>query len=123
MSDNVRAIVSLYGGGRLQQGYTLYGDRVVVKLKAHSFTMTIEIQDNADEGRAEASVKVCGHTIFDTEDHTLKAPDVVVIDSLTALGEEVRANVLTEQTVPYAALKEARASVELDGQTQSVQEK
>ena len=110
MSDNVRAIVSLYKRGRLQQGYTLYGDKTIIKLQSHSFSIVVEMEDNADEGRPQASIKVCGHEIFSTEDHTLKAPDIVD----TVFNK-------VEGFVPHTGLKEARASVALDGQTQSAQ--
>jgi len=37
------------------------------------------MQDNATEDRPQASVKVCGHEIFNTEEHTLKAPSVAEV--------------------------------------------
>ena len=79
MSENVCANVNLYKRGRLEQGYSLYGDKAKVTLQSRGFSIVVEMQDNSDEGRAQASVKVCGHEIFNTEDHTLKAPDVVEV--------------------------------------------
>ena len=124
MSDKICTIVSLYKGGRLSQGYTLYGDRTKVRFRSRGFSIVVEMQDNIDEDRPQASVKVCGHEIFNTEDHVLKAPNTVVIDSLTALSKQVRGNVRMSVGIPtgYGVPKEARASVALDGQTQSAQE-
>lgn len=124
MSTSIHTNVSVYRRGRLQQGYSLEGDKTKVVLRSRGFSITLEMQDNANEDRPQASIKVCGHEIFNTEDHTLKAPEIVVIDSLTALGEEVHAGVPTKAAAPFGKLENFvphAILVALDNQTQSVQ--
>ena len=110
MSDKICTTVNLYKRGRLEQGYSLYGDKAKVTLQSRGFSIVVEMQDNSDEGRAQASVKVCGHEIFNTEDHVLKEPKTM----------DMR---IGEGHITYAIVKEARASVALDGQTQSLEKK
>ena len=74
MSENVCANVILYKRGRLEQGYSLNGDRVKVTFRSRGFSIVVIMQDDSDAGRAQASVKMCGHEIFNTEDHVLEAP-------------------------------------------------
>lgn len=104
MSEKVCVNVSVYQGGRLQQGYSLNGDDAKVVLRSSGFSITAKMRNIGD--RPQARIEICGHTIFDTEDaRLLQSPpfDHIAIDSLTALG----------------LYEEARASVALDGQTQS----
>jgi len=82
----------------------------------------VEVEDNVDENRLQATVKICGHKIFDTEDHELKEPKIVVVDSLTALAEHTMASAKEFAALEkYEIMKVARASVALNGQTQSNQ--
>ena len=108
MSDKICTTVNLYKRGRLEQGYSLYGDRAKVTLQSRGFSIVVDMQDNVDEGRPQASVKVCGHEIFNTEDHVLKAPETM--DMRVGVGR-----------ITYAIAKEARTSVAHDGQTQHAQ--
>ena len=105
MSASIHTNVSVYRRGRLQQGYALESDRTKIVLRSRGFSIVVEMQDNTDEDRPQATIKVCGHPIFDTEEHGLKAPDIY-----------------PEPMTRFAVLKEARASVALDGQTQHAQE-
>jgi len=45
------------------------------------------MQDNVDEDRPQASVKICGHVVFDTESSLLTMPQIenVPTDSLAEL--------------------------------------
>jgi len=106
--ENVCANVSTYRRGQIQQGYSLNGDRVSITLRAYGFSIVVEMQDEPDEGRVQASVRICGNEVFNTEDHVLKAPDIVEIP----FGK-------LEEFTSFNVLKESRASVALDGQTQS----
>lgn len=67
MSEQVCANMSLYKRGRLQQGYSLLCDMVIIKLKAHGFSITVEMKEGVNESRPQAVIKVCGHAIFNTE--------------------------------------------------------
>jgi len=99
--------VSVSRDGTLWQAYALYGDETKVKIKWQGFIIQVDMK--VVEGRAHATVKVCGNTIFDTEEHALEAPVIKDMRAQSAL-------------LSYAIVKEARASVALDGQTQSEQE-
>jgi len=109
MNTNTSANVSVYEKGHLQQGYSLEGDRITATLQLRGFYITIEMQNEPNENRPQASVKVCDNEIFNTEDHVLKAPEIVT-GPFGALTE-------------FAVLTEAHASIALDGQTQSAQNK
>ena len=107
MTDKICANVGVYRSGQLQQGYSLNGDRIRVTFQSRGFSVVVEMEDNPIEDRPQALVKVCGHIIFDTEEFKLEEPEITDICSVIAFTD-------------LAIAKEARASVALDGQTQSV---
>jgi len=80
VTDKICANVGVYRSGQLQQGYSLNGDRIRVTFQSRGFSVVVEMEDNPIEDRPQALVKVCGHEIFNTEDHVLKEPDIVAPD-------------------------------------------
>jgi len=80
----IRTAVSIFRSGKIWQGYALYGDKTKVAIQSQGFVIQVEMTQRED-GRPQATVQVCGNTIFNTEDHLLEAPEIADSSSVVIL--------------------------------------